>query len=170
MAAGDDLSAVTESLTTLGSGAPTWALFVSAGAIIIAAILGARWQRKIARQTLTYNTTMEQLWDKDYIEQRTIFIGIRDGEGSEVLASLAEKNNETEEESTAIRLIMNNYELIAIGIKTGVLDENMLKLYSHKLFCHDFERMRPFINEVRKSWPKVYIEYEELYEKWRREL
>lgn len=156
-----------EAISNMGSGTPTWALFISAAAIIIAAILGAIWQRRISRQTLTYNTLINQLWDKDYISTRKQFIGIRENDGGQKLEQLARSESETDSQSEAVRLILNNYEMLALGISTGVLDEEIVRRYSKTNTCRDFERMRPYIDEVRKTFPKVYVEYEALYEKWR---
>lgn len=163
-----DLQTLLGAISDTGSGTPTWALFLSAVAIILAAAIGARWQRKIARQTLTYNTIVAQMWDKDYIEKRKIFIGTRDKDGGEKLKQLAKPDEETKQEAEAIRLILNNYELTAIGMSKGVLDEEIVRNYQKTNTLRDYERMKPYIEEVRKSFPKAYIEYEALYEKWRK--
>lgn len=150
-----------------GPGQPSWAIFLSAAAIIIAAAFGAWWQRRIARQTLTINTIERQLWDGDYIETRAKFIKARDSKTTDALRNLASKENAQEDEAAAMRTILNNYELLSLGIVTGVLDEAIYKRYFRKTFTTDYELSKPFIQGVRDRSPRAYKEYTALYEKWR---
>lgn len=151
-----------------GPGFPVWAIFVSAAAILIAAALGAWWQRYIHRQNMTFSTLMDQLWDGDYIEQRAAFIRVRDEEPADTLVKAGTKEEESSVNATALRSILNNYELIALGIHCGVLDETIFRRYFKSTTVSDYERVKPYIDEVRKRYPRVYTEYEALYEKWRK--
>lgn len=150
-----------------GPGHPSWAIYLSAGAIIIAAAFGAWWQRRIARQTLTINTIERQLWDGDYIATRAKFINARDSKTADDLRELASKDNAKSDEAAAVRSILNNYELLSLGIMTGVLDEAIYKRYFRKTFITDYELSKPFIDGVRARSPRAYKEYTTLYEKWR---
>lgn len=150
-----------------GPGQPSWAIFISAGAIIIVAAFGAWWQRRIARQTLTVNTIERQLWDGDYIETRAKFIKARDSKTPDALRALASKENAQEDDAAAMRSILNNYELISLGIVTGVLDKAIYKRYFRKTFTTDYELSKPFIDGVRARSPRAYKEYTTLYEEWR---
>lgn len=149
-----------------GPGQP-WAIFLSAAAIIVAAAFGAWWQRRIARHTLTINTIERQLWDGDYIGARAKFISARDTKSPDELRQLAAKENAQHEDAAAIRSILNNYELLSLGIITGVLDEGIYKRYFRTTFVSDYELSRPFIEGLRQRNPRAYKEYTTLYEKWR---
>jgi hypothetical protein len=111
---------------------------------------------------------MEQLWDNDYIEQRQKFIRLRDENGGNELIKHAEPQNEGTDDAAAIRAMLNNYELLAVGIHEGVLDEALYRNYLCSTVVKDFERMKPYIDAIRKrDMARAYIEYEKLYERWR---
>lgn len=163
------ISKTTDVATTAiesGSSNQAWAVGVSAFVVLVAALIGVIWQRRISRQTLTFNTLMDQLWDGDYITQRQLFIKIRDGGADELIRSANIKEADSDKVS-ALRSILNNYELLALGVHQGVLDEKIYKQYLRQTMIDDFERSKPYITALRKRAPKVYIENEKLYEKWR---
>ena len=164
----DQFDVLIASLNQIGSGGNSWAVGLSALAIIGAAVFAWIWQRGIARRTLTFQTLETQMWDKDFIEQRRIFVGLRENHGNADLTALARPEKDDDENAQAVRIILNNYELMSIGIKQGVLDEKMVNDYHRTTWVKDFERMRPYIEAVRQDRiSKAYIVYEEFYEKWR---
>lgn len=152
----------------IGSGGNSWAFYLSAIAIIGAAIFAWFWQRGIARRTLTFQALEHQMWDQDFINQRGIFVGIRENHGSADLVDFAKPENDDNPEPQAIRIVLNNYELMCIGIKNGVLDEQMIKDYHRTTWTNDFDRMKPYIDAVRSNRvAKAYVVFEEYREKWR---
>lgn len=146
---------------------PIWAAILSVTAIITAAVFGARWQRKIARETLTFNTIEHQLWDKDYIDARKLFIKARDTMTPVELTELSKQASVTNENAAAVRAILNNYEVMSLGMLTGVLDEKLYKKYFRGTFLADYEGAKFFIQGVQAKNPKAYKEYGTLYERWR---
>lgn len=155
-------------LEQVGSGGNFWAVSLSALAIAGAAIFAWIWQRGIARRALTFQTLEQQMWDKDYIDQRKIFVGLRENHGSNDLADLAKAENDDNNNAQAVRIILNNYELMCIGMKKGVLDEQMVKDYHRTTWLKDYDRMKPYIDAVRQNRVRTaYIVFEEYYEKWR---
>lgn len=149
------------------SGQPAWAIFLSAGVILAAAVIGVFWQRRISRQTLTLTLIERQLWDQDYIKARKGFIAIRDGSSKDQLKTLALPASAGTDDAATVRSILNNYELISIGISSGVLDAAMYKTYFRGTFVSDHEAISSFIQSAQTISPKAYKEYGALYEKWR---
>lgn len=148
----DQFDVLIASLNGIGSGGNSWAVGISAVAITGAAIFAWIWQRGgIARRTLTFKTLEEQMWDKDFIEQRKIFVGLRENHGSSDLEDFAKEENDDDDKAQSIRIILNNYELMCIGIKQGVLDEEMIRQYHRSTWVKDYERMKPYIAAVRKK-------------------
>lgn len=111
---------------------------------------------------------MSQLWDNDYITQRQIFIEVRDTEGHEALEAAGQKENEASQNTVALRSILNDYELMAVGINLGVLEEELVRRYLISTALKDFERTKTYIKAVRKRNPQAYTEFESLCERWRR--
>lgn len=153
-----------------GPGLTVWAIFLALlppAVVILAALGGALWQRKIARQTLTFNIIERQLWDEDYIRNRRAFILIRENTSSAGLAALVSPAQAGTEEAGTVRLILNNYEIISIGIRDGVLDGGMYDKFFRTTLLKDFESMRPFIEASQKDVPRAYVEYAKLYDDWK---
>ncbi|MBD0865679.1 MAG: DUF4760 domain-containing protein [Rhodobacteraceae bacterium] len=66
-----------------------------------------------------------------------------------------------------MRIVLNNDELMCIGMKQGILDENVIKEYDHSAYLRDFARMKPYIDAIRKNRDAAaYIVYEEYHRKW----
>jgi hypothetical protein len=142
---------------------------LSASVILIAAIIGVVWQRRISRQTLTFQTIENQIWDGDYIAARKAFIEIRDSKSAAELSTLASAASAKIPEAAAIRSVLNNYEIMAVGMMKGVLDETMYKRFFRATFMRDHEMIKPFIDALRQRSPKAFVEYTAVYEKWRKE-
>lgn len=150
-----------------GSGAP-WAIVASATLAFIAVFVAGAINRKTARLSLTFQNQSALLWDEDYQKYRKLFIKYRDGAKVERL-KLAQEDQQGTEEASAVRTILNDYELVAIGIREKILDERFLRVFSRKTFIDDFEKMKDFIDEIRrvKSNDAIFFEFETLAIKWR---
>lgn len=66
----------------------------------------------------------------------------------------------------ALISILNLFEYIAIVIKYGLADEEILKKAFKTSFCDYYERLKRYIMWRRKKSPFYYINYEELAKKW----
>ncbi|SDG34267.1 DUF4760 domain-containing protein [Pelagibacterium luteolum] len=156
------------SVIASGPGVP-WAIFISAGAVLIAAAAGAYWQRRISRQVLTFNNIVNLLWDEDYIKARQKFIALRDGENGQ-LTALAQAAKRDSDEAGVIAAILNDYEIVSIGVLKGVMDEKMMKRFYRSTVISDYDKIKPFIDEVRRvdNNQKLFSEFETLAERWRR--
>ncbi len=155
----------------------TYGPLLAAGAILLSAIIGGTiaitaifTQRNVARKRATLDLLSRQEWDGDYISARKRFIELRDsGEG---FIKYAAPEFRTKGEVADIKNILNGYELIAVGIKIGILDEDLYKLWFRSAFLKDWVMARQFIRTIRTEAgehpdePKIFCEYEGLVRKW----
>lgn len=137
---------------------------------------------------------MRNLWDKDYIAARDIFNQLIDDQDR--LRRLKEKVEErkhlmrsgewndrlTDEERRDyencctelhhIRSVLNNYELICIGIREGIYDEAIYRRWYYGSFMTDWKKIRPFVERVRQESENpnpenIYRELQNLAERWK---
>lgn len=164
----EQLISLIEAIEQNSSGGSSWAVFLSAAAITGAAVFAWIWQRGTARRALTFQTLERQIWDRDFIEQRKVFVGFRDNHENEHLKDLAKKENDDHPKAQAIRITLNNYELMCIALDEGVLDEKIIKSYHRSTWLHDHDRMKTYIDEIQTHRvPKAYVRYATYCKKWR---
>ncbi len=148
------------------------------GAIFISAVLAsifAYFQIRSARYRTKISSTLEFLsdrqWDRDYIEARKKFIELRE-RGN--LENHAVNGIDAESDcQMAILKILNDYELIAISISKGIMDEEFYKDWAKSTLVRDFKDAQGFINTLNKEetkkrgWEtKYYCEFCVLGRKW----
>jgi hypothetical protein len=156
-------------LTAMSNGSGTaWAILLSATLAFIAVFVSGYLHRKTQRLVLTFQNQSSLLWDEDYQKYRKTFIEIRDGEQAKITA-IAQKAAQATDDASAVRTIMNDYELVAIGIRLKILDENFLHSFSRKTTLLDFDKMKPYIDETRRinDNDAIYAEFEKLVTRWR---
>lgn len=68
----------------------------------------------------------------------------------------------------AFRMIMNSYEVMAIGVLEGALSEKVYKLYTRGMFVGDWIAVYPLVNALRDATSNeaVYQKCEELFHRW----
>jgi hypothetical protein len=156
-------------ITALNNGSGTsWAILISATAAFVAVFVAGHLNRKTQRLVLTFQNQASLIWDEDYLKFRAIFIAKRDSDNGTITA-LAQKESQANEDAAAVRTIMNDYELIAIGIRDGILDEAFLLAFNRKTAIMDFDKMKPYIDEMRRvqSNDAIYAEFEKMVGRWR---
>jgi hypothetical protein len=102
-------------------------LFVGIWGALIAA-WGVISNRAIARRKATLDLITSQERDGDIIKARTAFIALARKNGG--LASYAEIDREPDEETQSIRTVLNEFELISIGIQRGIIDFELYKRWN----------------------------------------
>ena len=132
----------------MGSSIPTiheW-LLGQQGAIFLstlAAGLFAWWQiteaRKNARKKATIDLIAQRAWDQDYLANRKAFIILRDDK-KVGLETWADKSNDHTTEQREINNALNDYEIVAIGIKQKMLDEGFYRDWYETQFIKDYDR------------------------------
>ncbi len=69
-------------------------------------------------------------------------------------------------DAQAIRAMLNQYELIAIGIAGGILDEEMYRRYHRGTFVKDWLAAISFVNDERQENARYWIDMQQLAEKF----
>jgi len=98
--------------------------------------------------------------NKEWVENRLKFIELRNHQDG-----LEKYANSNGIEALTIRRQLNIYELIAIGIKNDILDEEMYKHYYKSTVVRDFKGSRNFVDRERKGvdgTQTFWVEFEEM--------
>lgn len=107
--------------------------------------------------------TIHRLLSTDtYNEDRDIYLTAVDH------GSLTKFVGERSETSTAIRRVLNVHELVAIYVINGVVDEKIARQFCRGWMLQDWKRVSGYVAEARNinGNPKLYLEYEQLAERW----
>lgn len=172
---------------------------LSPAAILISA-LGAWWfaaksiknARDIANKKNTFDYLSKLSWDRDYIKAKNTFLEIRYGpkklravseeyhrlknDGKLPNGSKAEgddgDSHKIIEEHSSIKNILNEYEALAIAIRSGALDEDMVKSNIRQQLIDHVESCKEFITHTRANAgvanpDRIWCEVQNLVEKWR---
>jgi hypothetical protein len=143
----------------------------------------------ISRKKNTFDYMSKLSWDRDYIQAKNTFLEIKIGpkklravsEEYERLKSNghghnAPEGNETArktiEEHAAIKNILNEYEALAIAIKSFTLDEQIVRENIQQQFVDHVDACKDFIEHTRRNSgfrrpERIWCEVQLLAEKWR---
>jgi hypothetical protein len=128
--------------------------WLTVGAILISATIAAlialhslEEQRKIARKRATLDMLARKEWDRDYIEARAEFVKLRDVPDG--LEMWSRREHQDSPQAINIRNTLNDYELIAVGIKEGILDQELYKRWFKTSFVKDWRAAREYVREIR---------------------
>lgn len=168
----------------------SWVPVVFAGSVaFFGAILTIITQRAINRRRATVDMMTTKAWDRDYTETLEHFYGaMRNQEELMVNFDLVRKHGDfqadpdsalTEEVKkkveTArkslfrIRYILNDRELVAIGIREGIYDETIYRRQWYSTTLKEWHYASPFVARMRTDTPRAYIEFEALARRWETE-
>jgi hypothetical protein len=138
------------------------AIFVTAAIATVIAIWGVISQRQIARRqnTMAHITNSES--DKDLIKARQQFITLAKASGG--LAPWADADKEQTDEAQAIRLILNDFELISISIQFGVMDNALIRRFERGSIIRYWFYAAPYVYALRGRLgsDSLYHEFEEM--------
>lgn len=126
-------------------------------------------QRGIARRRATLDLISNREWDGDYIHARKEFNKLKVAQPT--LEFWAGNDHKDSPQLNVIRAILNDYELIAIGMKEGILDEPLYKLWFKSSLVNDYKKAAKAIDAIRERTgvPTIYIEFERLAKRWQGE-
>jgi|GEM_PF-7063900 len=129
-------------------------------------------RRDRIKATLDYITSRE--WDEDFIKTRQEFSKLRNAE--EGLEKFGKKGMGGFDEQDVIRRALNDYEIVAIGIKQGILDEGFYRLWCKSAVLTDYKASQGYINALNKAETEktsrktnYFCEFCELGSKWEQE-
>ena len=150
-------------------------------AILISAFIGAnialqniKSARQIAREKATLDLIEKTESTEFYRENHSVF---RDRRLSNTIMRLTDPKSEADRRDRA-RLYdyLNHYELISIGIRKNILDEDFYKNWMRTAFLRDWEAAAEFIQRERwkqkddtEEWEynaKLFEHYNELAHQW----
>ena len=102
--------------------------------------------------------------DNDAIEARNTFIQLGNAEGG--LAKWAEPEHEASPEVAAIRLVLNDFELISTSIQFGIMDFDFYRQQNFGTVIRYWKAAAPFIHALRQRTGRqtLYAEFEVLAE------
>jgi ribosomal protein S9 len=115
-------------------------------------------QRLAATLTLLMHTQTNPHW----IENRQRFVTLRDSKDG--LKKYAQGHSE---EAFSIRAMLNQYEMIAIGIGQGILDEQMYRTYYRGTALKDWTASIEFVTQERQENSNYWIAFQHLAERFR---
>lgn len=145
----------------------------TAGAIYISALsaglfsVGSMYtSRKTVRERETINLVNDTSWDADFIVARDKFAELRDSHNGLVNCS----NDTTSDDYKKVIQFLNYYELVAIGVRNGILSEAVFKKFFLSRYVKDWQAAKAFVEAVRTNSdnPRLYVQYEWLAKKWTR--
>src|SRR5262245_30020624 len=120
-------------------------LLIGAIAALIA-IWGVLTQRQIARRRATLDHIARSEADNDVLAARRQFIEAAKAGG---IAAWAEADKEKSEEAQKILLVLNEFELISIGIQRGILDYRIYRMWSKTATISYWNHATPFVAALR---------------------
>lgn len=104
---------------------------------------------------------VNQQTNSHWVENRKKFIELRNSKDGLKKFAL-----EGSSEGLTIRAALNQYELIAVGIHAGILDEEMYRSFYRGTVLKDWRASSEFIHEERKENPKYWVELERLVKRF----
>lgn len=128
----------------------------------LVAIWGVVSQRLISRRKATADLIFTIANDRDSIQAQNQFAKSKEAGD---LESYANPGKTICDEARKIQLILNNYENVAIGIKRGTLDYNIIKDNWRSSIIYHWENGEAFIIKSRRetSQATLWKEFEVLY-------
>lgn len=144
--------------TLLAGGLAAFATFCAIGVAV----------RAIAeqKQTARIQTTIAHLAangrDKDILAAKQKFLALASEPGG--LAKWAAERYESSDESQAIRLYLNSFELISLGIQNEIIDYELFKSWNRSTILSVWSSGAPYVAELRKRTgrPALFHELQEL--------
>ncbi len=138
------------------------AIILTAILAAIVAVWGIRNQWAITRRQLTLQQLSSKDSDKDMIDARQTFIRLaKDPSG---LVTWSNPDKEASKEVEAIRLVLNDFELTAIGCQLNIIDYTIMERYQKSAVLKYWFYAAPFVYALRARLGKhtIYHEFEEL--------
>lgn len=140
---------------------------------VIVAIGTIIYNVRTAKKTQTANFLFESRQDTQYIESLHILKQVhRSGKSFRAYVFPCEGKAITEEEMTERRkfqYILNFYERVAVSIREGIYDEQMIKRTSFTTVIETYDIAEPLIKAIREHIKSdtTYQEFEWLVKRWK---
>lgn len=160
--------AALQGVRILGESAGFW---VQTTAILITGIaaLATIVSNKInSQQRATIDLILHQKIDVNLIEAKKIWSEVKNNEQFEELA--CKENEKDTQRRPHILNILNNYEFIALGVRTGAFHEKTYKRAFYGVLTRDWDSCEAFITALRRQQGSetLFQEFEALAKKWKK--
>jgi Domain of unknown function (DUF4760) len=131
---------------------------------VFAAFLGVFTQRLLARRNSTIELIYRLQTNAETLEDKRQFLALEKEHGRGGLAKFADAEHEGSNDAKVILNVLNQFELIAIGIEVGSLDYEIYKRYNKTNSISYYHRAAPFIHALRARLGNdaIYHEFEQL--------
>lgn len=155
---------------------PDWRIYITPALVLLSALIAlgsVRAQRAIARQRATLDLIEKVESGEHYREIVNTFSELRRGPGFGQIMNPQTK--EAKELRRAVNDYLNHYELVAIGIRKGILDEKFYKDWMRGPFVRDWNAAAEWVQRERwklqddGSWEyydQVFLNYEFMAARW----
>ena len=117
-------------------------------------------QRSITRRLATLQLLTESEADVELIDARQVFIELANSKAG--LHEYGARDKLYTKEGMAIRMVLNELELVSIGIQRGVLEYEFIKRWSRSTILKYYAAAKPFIARVEQDAPPGAKYYQEL--------
>ncbi len=140
------------------------------GAVLFSAIAAfhiIRDNRRIARRRGTMELILHQESDRELVNARVAFNKIKAGPTRP--SHFGKTDHKNDPEAQIIRRVLNVHEMTAVVIREGVIDERVYRSWFNGTYISDFEAMKDYIDEARRTYenPRIFCEYEALAIRWK---
>ncbi len=138
------------------------ATFIIGAIAAVVALWGIYTQRAIARRRATFDHISKTEADGDMIAARRKFVELAKANGG--LSKWADEDKEKTEEVQAIKIVLNDFELVAIGIQRGIIDKEFYKRWFKSGVTRHWNYARPFVAALRTrtSNDMLFHEFEQM--------
>ncbi|TLU69567.1 DUF4760 domain-containing protein [Enterobacter sp. MF024] len=139
---------------------------------ICTAVMTIRYNVEMARKTQTATFLFESRKDGEYIDSLHTLRRIRDSGKSfrsYVFPPAGSLSDSETAEGRKIQYILNFYERVAVSIKAGIYEEDMIKQASYTTVMDTYETAEPLIKALREKLRSslTYQEFEWLHKRWK---
>lgn len=110
---------------------------------------------------------LHQESDRELVEARVEFNKIKAAPDRPSLLGRPEHKNDPN--AQIVRRVLNVHELTAVAIKEGVIDECVYRSWFNTTYIKDYEAMKDYIAEARKTYenPNAFAEFEAMALRWK---
>lgn len=165
------IEAIASAVDAAVSAPPIWTVFVAPAVVVVAtsvslmaALHGFRVTRSVARMRATLDL-IEKAESTDYYRNLTkTFSRLRRGRGFSHLNDPTEKDREDRLQLIAY---LNHYEIVAIGIRRGILDDDTYREWISGTLVRDWNAVAAFVQRERWKWDpeaEVWLYADQVYE------
>ena len=120
-------------------------------------------QRDTAKKDKTISLLMKDLEDDFLTDGMKVLLNIHNSEDDDV-AIYANSTHKSDNNTNAIRNLLNYYENISVGVNSDIYDIEMIKKSQKTMIIAIYNQSKPFIVRLREQNknPNLYIEFEKL--------